>query len=190
MPLAMVLLALDVIFVVHAAKTGRLWPWAYVILMIPGFGVLAYILVELVPEWMGTAQGQRARQKVIKTLDPEKRYRALADQLETTDTIANRVALAEECLALGKYDEAKEHFAAVLARPMGEEAVYALGKARAEFGLGCFTDTVATLDALRAQWPDYQSADGHLLYARARGERAERGIARGVSGAGELLSRR
>jgi hypothetical protein len=163
----MVLLALDVIFIVHAAKTGRLWPWAYVILMIPGLGVLAYVLVELVPEWMGTAQGQRARQKVIKTLDPEKRYRALTDQLETTDTIANRVTLAEECLALGKHAEAKEHFADVLARPMGEEPVYAFGKARAEFGLGQFAETIATLDALRAQWPDYQSADGHLLYARA-----------------------
>jgi hypothetical protein len=27
--------------------------------------------------------------------------------------------------------------------------------------------TVSTLDELRARWPDYQSADGHLLYARA-----------------------
>ncbi len=50
---------------------------------------------------------------------------------------------------------------------MGDEPIYMLGRARAEFGLGRFTDTVATLDQLRQKWPDYQSAEGHLLYARA-----------------------
>ena len=42
-----------------------------------------------------------------------------------------------------------------------------LGKARAEFGFGRPQSAVATLDELRARWPDFQSGDGHLLYARA-----------------------
>ena len=42
-----------------------------------------------------------------------------------------------------------------------------MGKARAEFGVGRPQAAVATLDDLRARWPDFQSADGHLLYARA-----------------------
>jgi hypothetical protein len=42
-----------------------------------------------------------------------------------------------------------------------------LGKARAEFGLGAFDTAIATLDELRALWPQFQSADAHLLYARA-----------------------
>jgi hypothetical protein len=50
---------------------------------------------------------------------------------------------------------------------MGDEPSYALGKAQAEFGLGRPQDTVATLDDLRLRWPDYRSADGHLLYARS-----------------------
>jgi len=50
---------------------------------------------------------------------------------------------------------------------MGDDAIYALGKARAEFGLGHPQEAVATLDDLRRRWPDYQSAEGHLLYARA-----------------------
>ena len=59
------------------------------------------------------------------------------------------------------------HYEHVLSLPLGDDAVYALGKARAQFGLGHPQETVATLDDLRARWPDYQSAEGHLLYARA-----------------------
>jgi hypothetical protein len=167
MPIAAILFALDVVLIIHAAKTGRFSPWAYVILFLPGIGSIAYILVELVPEWMGSVQGQKARRSVVKTLNPEKRYRELTDQLELTDTIANRAALAEECLSLDKFAEAEAHYEAILARPMGEDPIYALGKARAQFGLQRLQQVIATLDDLRERWPDFQSSDGHLLYARA-----------------------
>src|SRR5215471_17572743 len=101
MPFGIVLLLINVGLIVHAAKTGRFWPWGYIILFIRGFGALAYVLVELVPEWFGSVQGQKARRHVVNTLDPSKRYRALTEQLEVADTIANRAALAAECLELG-----------------------------------------------------------------------------------------
>lgn len=167
MQLGLILLLVDVICVVHAAKTGRFWPWGALILALPGFGALAYFLMEILPEWMGSPQGQRARERVVSRLDPDKQYRLLTDQLEITDTIANRAALAEECLELEKFDEAQRHYEHILALPMGDEAAYMLGKARAQFGLRHAQGTVATLDELRARWPDYQSAEGHLLYARA-----------------------
>ncbi|MGO9049242.1 MAG: tetratricopeptide repeat protein [Xanthobacteraceae bacterium] len=167
MPFGIVLLLINVGLIVHAAKTGRFWPWGYIILFIPGLGALAYVLVELLPEWFGSAQGQQARRRVVSTLHPEKRYRALSDQLDVADTIANRSALADECLALGKFAEAERHYDHILSLPMGDDAVYALGKARAQFGLGHPQGAVATLEDLRARWPDYQSAEGHLLYARA-----------------------
>jgi hypothetical protein len=167
MQYGLIILVLQVVCVVHAAKTGRFWPWGYVVIFLPGFGALAYVLIELLPEWFGSVQGQQARQRVVSTLDPGKRYRALTDQIEVTDTIANRSALAEECLELGKYQEALGHYDHILSLPMGDDAIYAFGKARAQFGLGQPHDAVATLDDLRARWPDYQSADAHLLYARA-----------------------
>jgi hypothetical protein len=167
MPIGVILLILNVVLIVHAAKTGRFSPWGYIILFIPVFGAVAYILVELLPEWFGSTQGQKARRHVVKTLDPSKRYRALADQLEIADTIANRAALAEECLALGKFTEAEFHYAQILALPMGDDPIYAFGKARAQFGCGHPDEAVATLDDVRQRWPDYQSAEAHLLYARA-----------------------
>jgi hypothetical protein len=170
MPYAIVLVLIDLAFIVHAAKTGRFYPWAYIILFVPGFGALAYVVVELVPEWFRGPQGQKARKSVASTLNPEKRYRELTDLVDFTDTIANREALAQECLALGKFTEAETHYSAIIARPLGDEPAYFLGRAKAEFGLGRASDAVTTLDTLRERWPDFQSADGHLLYARALAE--------------------
>jgi hypothetical protein len=92
--LGAVLLALDVALVFHASKSGRAQPWCYIILMVPGIGALAYVVVELVPEWFGTYEGQKARARIGRALNPEKTYRALRDELEIADTFANREALA------------------------------------------------------------------------------------------------
>jgi len=167
MPIALILGVLDIVLIIHAAKTGRFSPWGYIILMIPLFGALAYVGVELVPEWLGSYQGQKAKKRFVTTLDPQRRYRALTDELAITDTVANREALAAECLTLGKFDEAIHNYDEIIARPLGEEPMFFLGRARAEFGIGRPAETVATLDELRHRWPDWQSSDGHLLYARA-----------------------
>jgi hypothetical protein len=167
MPIGIILLLIDVVCIVHAAKTGRFMPWGLVILFLPGFVAAAYVLIELVPAWFGSVQGQQARARVAATLDPGKRYRLLTDELAGLDTIANRSALAEECLALGRYDEALQHYQHILSLPLGDDPIYVLGRARAQFGLGRFDDAIVSLDNLRARWPDYQSAEGHLLYARA-----------------------
>jgi hypothetical protein len=167
MPLALILGVLDVVLIIHAAKTGRFSPWGYIILMIPVFGAVAYVGIELVPEWLGSYQGQKAKKRFVRSLDPQRRYRALTDELAITDTIANREALAAECVGLGKFDEAIHHYNEIIARPLGDEPAFFLGRARAEFGIGRPADTVATLDDLRSRWPDWQSAEGHLLYARA-----------------------
>ena len=45
--------------------------------------------------------------------------------------------------------------------------MFHVGKARAAFGLGQPAAAIATLDALQARFPDFQSSDAHMLYARA-----------------------
>ena len=104
--------------------------------MRPLIGAIAYVVAVLVPDCFGSPQGQQTQRRIATTLNPEKRYRELSDSVEIADTIANRAALAEECLALEKFEEAKRHFEVILARPMGDEPLYMVGKARAQFGLG------------------------------------------------------
>jgi hypothetical protein len=170
MPVALVVVLLDISLIYHASRTGRLQPWAFIILMVPLIGALAYIVVELVPEWLSGPGAQQARQRVANRLDPEKQYRELCDRLADADTIANRAALAAECQKIGRFDETEGHYDHILKLPMGDEPHYALGKAQAQFDRSRPADVLVTLDDLQKRWPDFQSPEGHLLYARALGE--------------------
>ena len=167
MPLALVIVLLYIMLVYHAARTGRMQPWAYIILMVPVAGAVAYVVVELLPDIFGGRAAQQARRNVARRIDPEKTYRGLVEQLAATDTITNRAALAAECLEIGRFDEAVQHYEHILALPLGHEAKYALAKARAQFGAKRPLDAIATLDDLQKRWSEFESAEAHLLYARA-----------------------
>jgi hypothetical protein len=174
------LFLLDVFLVVHAAKSGRFWPWAYVVLLLPGFGAAAYVLVELVPEWRGSVSGQRAQNQISKAINPTRRYRALKTEAEIAHTIANRAALAEECLALGRNEEALALYSDIIDEPLGDEPAFFVGKARAELGASRPKEALATLETLKVRHPDHNHSDTDLLYARALDEagRADEAIQR------------
>ena len=171
--LGTLLLLLNVVFVVHAARSGRFWPWGYIILFLPGFGVAAYVLFEVLPEWRRAPGVRRTQGTLVKAIDPGRRYRALLDEFEGADTVGNRLALAEECLTLGRYDQAFDLYEGIIRSPQGDEPLYYFGKAKAQFGLDRPDAALATLDDLQGQWPNYRSQEAHLLYARAL-ERLER----------------
>jgi len=142
-------------------------PWGFVILFLPGLGALVYVVFELAPDWFGSYGAQRARRSVAAALDPMGRYRALRDALDIVDTVANRRALAEECLKIGRPQEALTHYEAILARPLGDEPAFLIGKARALVDLGRAQEAVAALEEVKRRAPDLHSLEGHLLFGRA-----------------------
>lgn len=167
MPEFGLLFIVNAFFIIHAARTGRFWPWAYVILFLPVVGVGAYIFLEILPQYRYSPEARRAQASVARAIAPEKRYRALKDELEIADTLGNRLAVAEECLILKKYDEALGLYEQIIASPQGDEPRYYLGKAEAQCGLERYDAVLVTLEELKQHWPSYQSQEGHLLYARA-----------------------
>lgn len=166
MPVAILIAIVTIALVVHAYRMGKFMPWGWIMLVFPVVGIAAYTVAELIPAAMRRGSGAPARRQLGAPRD-ERDWRALADAVEISDTIANRAALADECLRLGYFEEARGHYESILSRPTGDNPVFAAGKARAEFGAGRPKEAVATLDDLKARWPDYHSGDAHLLYARA-----------------------
>jgi hypothetical protein len=152
---------------VHAAKTGRPQFWMYLILMLPAIGPLAYFACELLPEFLASPEARRTATRVRKVVDPEKDLRAAIERASVTDSIAARTEVAEECLRLGRPHDAAALYRGALTGVHEHEPDLMLGLARAEFGAAEYDAAQRTLESLRAHNPEWQSPEGHLLYARS-----------------------
>lgn len=168
MPVAMVIVVgLQLACAIHVVRSGRPLYWLFLILAFPAIGCLIYVAVALLPDLFGSPAAYQAAQAARRAVDPERDYRRLAQQLEITDTAGNRQALAEECLRLGRVDEAIELYRTALTGMHAEDPWLRLGLAKAKFAAGDFAGCVQVLDEIRRLNPKFESTEGHLLYARA-----------------------
>jgi len=153
--------------ILHVVRSGRPYYWIYILLFAPGLGGLAYFIAEMLPESLGTRGARHAVSNARRAFDPERDYRALAEELDTADTVENRRALAAECLRLGKIEQAITLYKTALTGIHKDDPNLMHGLARAYFAGDDFVDCTQTLEALKAANPKFESADAHLLYARA-----------------------
>ena len=159
--------AVQLALILHVVRTGRPYYWIYILLFAPGLGGLAYFIAEILPEMLGTRGARQAMTNAKRAFDPEGQYRALAEELDTADTVENRRRLAEESLRLGKVEQAITLFKTALTGVHRDDPVLMHGLARAYFAAADFLHCAQTLEALKAANPKFESADAHLLYARA-----------------------
>lgn len=165
--LALLIIACQVTCGLHVVRSGQDRYWLYLIIALPGIGCLIYFLGIMLPELLGSRRGRRALGKLHDSIDPQRHLRALRDELEIRDTRDTRVNLADELLRMGQAQEAAQHYQQALRGIHSDAPDILLGLARARFAQGDFAGCQASLDQLIAQNPDFRSADGHLLYARA-----------------------
>ncbi len=156
-------------FIIHVIKTGRnqLWIW---VLIIPGLalaGILAYVVVEILPQLFRSRTAQRTARGLRKVMDPERDLRRLESEAGLAGNVASRQRYAEELARHGRYDEAIAQYRQALSGLYEHDANLMLGLAQAQFGKGDAAAARATLDDLIRLNPDFRSPAGHLLYARA-----------------------
>ncbi|MEQ1754238.1 MAG: tetratricopeptide repeat protein [Micropepsaceae bacterium] len=150
----------------HASQRGTIFPWIYVI-MIPGIGPVAYFLFEILPDTAKTRRGQKVVTDLRTVLDPDREFRERRAEAELTQAPATKAAFAEECARRGMHDEAVTMYRSALSGTFADDAHLMLGLARAQIGKCDCAGCQQTLDQLRAKNPDFNSPEGHLLYARA-----------------------
>jgi hypothetical protein len=157
--------------VVHCIKTGRNTIWVYVLVItmtfLPFVGPAIYIGAELVPEWLGSRGSRRALRGIRTTLDPEGNLRRFENEMKVTGNVASRQKYADELVRLGRAKEAVPIYQTCLTGVFADDPKLLLGYAQAQFEAGDASGTRKTLDELIEKNPEFKSADGHLLYARA-----------------------
>ncbi len=157
----------QMLLIIHVMKTGRPFYWAWILLLAPGVGAAAYLIAEILPEMRNTMGGRRAMRTVKRTLDPggELRRRQVEHRLSGSVDAARH--LAAELMDNGRYGEAVTHYRTALTGIYETDPDLMLGLATAQFGDGDTEGCRETLDALKEHNPEFRSAEGHLLYARA-----------------------
>lgn len=133
----------------------------------PMIGGLAYFIIEILPEFSSSITGQRAVRNVKQTLNPGadlRQHKAAWDQSPNVD---NARRYAESLMDSGKTNEAEEVIDQALRGLFATEPTLLLLKARLQFESKRTSETVKTLESLQEHNPDFRSAEGHLLYARA-----------------------
>ncbi|MGB8327484.1 MAG: tetratricopeptide repeat protein [Steroidobacteraceae bacterium] len=160
-------IVIQALLVVHCIKTGRNTIWIWVIVLLPLAGPLAYLAVELVPDLLRSRGTRRAVRTVRKTLDPGKDLRRYAAEARVSGGVAARQRYADELARQGRHDDAIVEYRAILTGLYEHDPNILLALAQAQFQKGDAAGARATLERLIERNPDFKSADGHLLYARA-----------------------
>ena len=173
MPALVLVLGLQLLCAAHVIRTGRPCQWLFIILALPLAGCLAYFLLEILPDLSHSRAARQAVRDIGAVIDPERELRERAERAAEADTVANRTALAEELLRLGRPTDAKRLFESCLTGIHATDHALMLGLAQARFALEDYAGACETLDRLRAAHTGLDCPEGHLLYARSKEQQGE-----------------
>jgi hypothetical protein len=157
---------MQIVCIVHVVRTGRPWMWIYVLLFLPGLGVAAYAVVEILPGLFGSRTARGLHSQAMSTLDPGRELRRRREALEEADTVDNRRLLAEALLAASKHAEALELYRGALTGIHADDPGMLLGMAEAAYGVSQFDLALRTVLQLGETDPRYQPVEAQLLHAR------------------------
>jgi hypothetical protein len=160
-------IVLQALLIVHCIKTGRNTIWIWVLALLSYAGVIAYLVVEVLPEVFGSRTARRTARNLGKVLDPTADLRRYENEARVTGNVASQQRYADELARQERFDEAIAAYRGVLTGLYEHDPNLMLGLARAQFGKGDAAAARATLDELIRLNPDFKSPEGHLLYARA-----------------------
>lgn len=170
---------LQIACAVHCVRNrgNNLWLMVIIFLYVPG--CLAYILFEVVPQYSGHREVRRVRAAAARRLDPERDVRAAQAELETADTAANRIAVADALAELHRWAEAIPHYEAAEAKAPAPDRATQFKLARACFEAGRFDRARALLDSLPPSGSQAETDRTDLLRAQLleQGGETERALA-------------
>ena len=156
-------LALELVCIVHAVRTGR-QNWIYLIIFLPFIGVMVYFVVELLPE-INRGVFLSNLQRVFF---PKARLRERERKLKLSDSVTNRLNLADAYADAGRYADAISLVKSCMTDLYASDLELALKLARLYFHNGQFGESIDYFS--RGLYPDNKGLnrmDDEVLYARA-----------------------
>lgn len=145
--------------IVHVLKTGRPYWWLVLLFMAPVIGGIAYALIEIAPEMRSSGGGVSWKPRAW-------RIRDLQAQVEESDTVKLRLALAEELLAHKRPAEARTAAEACLTGVFRDDPHTLAAVARFRLEAGDASAALAALDQVNVARDRMLAEDVALLRGR------------------------
>lgn len=168
-----VIAMLQVLCCIHAYRSGQERYWIFVIFCFPVLGCVIYFIMVMVPETGAERHGRSLMARLLDNVNPERHLRKLTQELAIAGTSENHSSLANELARLGRYHEAIPLYRKALSGIFSYEPSIMLCLAKAEFATQNFSACQKTLQDLIHHNPDFQSAEGHLIFARTLAAQAQ-----------------
>jgi hypothetical protein len=160
----------QIALVVHALRTGRNTLWIWVLVLLPPFGVIAYVIIELWPEVAASRRVRRGLRDLQRVADPNRDLRAAAADAAVADTVVAKLRLAEQQLRRGDAHAAIATYRSGLRGLYEHDPALLSGLAGAQYAAGDLAGARASLELLTAHAAAVRSPDAHVLYARVLAE--------------------
>lgn len=153
-------------FIYHIIRNNRPYWWAFVILSAPILGCVIYYFVEIFPHSNEHRAARRTGRNLLRALNPDAVMRKRIEETEICGSVANKSALAEECLAAGFAADAIRLYQSSLISAHANDPVLMFGLARAYLDHGANAQALAQLQQLQTEHAKFKTLEVRLLQAR------------------------
>ena len=154
-------------FIYHVIRNNRPYWWAFLILSTPIVGCVIYYFVEIFPHSQEHRSVRRTGRNILRALNPDAAMRKRIDEADICGSVANKTALAEECLAAGFTEDAIHLYQSCLSSAHVNDPLLMFGLARAYLDHGSIPQTLSQLQQLQNDHPKFKPLEVRLLQARA-----------------------
>lgn len=173
MPIAILVLVLDIFCIVHCARNNKSFWWIIAIIFLSPLGGFAYLLLEYLPEYTGSGRpfggGRAAGRSAFQPLNNEasgESIEALKEALDISDTVYNRERLADAYVQKKRYGDAMAEYERCLTGRYADDTGILFKYAESSFEHGDYARTIELLDRFMSL-TDTRRNEVLLLQARA-----------------------
>ena len=159
------LFIMGIFFAVHAVRTGR-QQWLWIILFFPVAGWIIYFFTNVLPDLQNSKTVRDAGDIIVQKINPSGRLKKLKDQLSFSDTIDNRLLLAQEYVNVGSYQEAVDLYQTCLEGAHEDEPYIIFDLANALYLNQSFKEAKKRLQYIKNNHKNYKNKNVSLLLAK------------------------